>query len=278
MTAGACGDQCNKHVLPDFNVCNPATGQCEACDAACKHTPADEFYKCDWNTYQCKATTASDPDKMPKELCGMQCKKPTMAKCDYETNTCVECDPIKDKNCMQTMDYCEAAQKAGKCKLPAPTSLAGVWRGNAISKDFTRGEFDVTFSQDATELTMQFFDTKVERKWHATVAVSAPLANVEAGVTVLDLTFDKVPSADNLGVTAGKTVKALFQEKDGSTGLFKFLYFAIPKGSGAPLTFKDGMTEGTEFVLVGCKNAESCDFQSAAPQESILDTLAHLFV
>jgi hypothetical protein len=179
---------------------------------------------------------------------------------------------------MQSMEWCEAAQKAGKCKLPRPTSLAGVWRGNAISKDFTRGEFDVTFSQDATELTMQFFDTKVERKWHATVAVAAPLANVEAGVTVLDLTFDKVPSADNLGVTAGKTVKALFQEKDGSAGLFKFLYLAIPKGTAAPLSFKDGMTEGTEFVLVGCKKAGKCDFSSASPASSVLDTLTHLFI
>merc|ERR1719335_1693676 len=154
------------------------------------------------------------------DQCSYFCNQPT-AKCNVVSKQCEICDPVKDKDCTQLLGACR-----DECKLPAPTSLAGVWRGNAISKDFTRGEFDVTFSQDATELTMQFFDTKVERKWHATVAVSAPLANVEAGVTVLDLTFDKVPSADNLGVTAGKTVKALFQEKDGSAGLFKFLYLA----------------------------------------------------
>lgn len=208
----------------------------------------------------------------------MRCAAPTFAKCDYEKNACVECDPQKDKDCMQSKEWCEAARAAGKCKLPAPTSLAGVWRGNAISKDFPRGEFDVTFSQDAKEMTMQFFDTKVERKWHATVAVGAPMTNAEAGVTVLDITFDKVPAADSLGVTAGKTVKALFQEKDGSTGLFKFLYLAVPKGTAAPASFKDGMTQGTEFVLVGCKTAAKCDFSSANPAPSVLDTLAHLFV
>merc|ERR1712139_397379 len=98
-----------------------------------------------------------------------------------------------DSNCMQSMEWCEAAQAAGKCKLPAPTSLAGMWRGNAISKDFARGEFDVQFSADATELTMSFFDTKVERKWHAAVAAAKPVAELEAGVTLLDLTFDTVP-------------------------------------------------------------------------------------
>merc|ERR1719473_436866 len=272
-TAGACGDEC-KHS-PDYNVCNTATGQCESCDAACKHAPSDEFYKCDWNTYQCKATTATDPDKMPKELCGMRCVKPTFAKCDYETNTCVECDPIKDKNCMQTMDYCKAAQAAGKCKVPAPTSLAGVWRGNAISKNFKRGEFDVTFNADATEMTMSFFDTKEEQKWHATVAASKPNPEAETGVSLIDFTFDTVPSADMLGLTVGTKVTGLFQEKDGNTGMFKFLYLAIPKDSAAPLSFNDAMTEGTEFVLVGCsKKAGKCDFSSASPKTTVLDTLA----
>ena len=56
------------------------------------------------------------------------------------------------------------------------------------------------------------------------------------------------------------------------------MYLAIPKGTGAPLTFNDAMTAGTEFVLVGCKSAEKCEFGSAAPQASVLDTLAHLFV
>jgi len=291
-TAGACADEC-KHS-PDFNVCDTSTGQCvpcdpsstkgctptnkTSCDAACKHAPSDEYVKCDWSTYQCVPTHATDPDKMPKELCGMQCKKPKMAKCDYDQNKCVECDPEKDSNCMQSMEWCEAAQKAGKCKLPAPTSLAGVWRGNAISKDFARGEFDVKFSADATEMTISFFDTKVERKWHASVAVAAPVAKAEQGVSLIELTFDDVPAGDTLGLTKGKKVTGLFQEKDGSTGLFKFLYLAIPKGTGAPLTFNDAMTAGTEFVLVGCKSAEKCDFGSAAPQASVLDTLAHLFV
>jgi len=294
-TAGACGDKC-KHS-PDYSMCNTTSGKCETCDPsshgagctannkttcdkACSQPqpPSDEFVKCNWNTHQCEKTTATDPDRMSKELCGMRCQAPKFAKCDYEKNTCVECDPQKDTNCMQSKEWCEAAQAAGKCKLPAPTSLAGVWRGNAISKDFTRGEFDVTFSKDATEMTMQFFDTKVERKWHATVAVATPIAALEAGVTLLDLTFDKVPAADNLGVLAGKKVQALFQEKDGSTGLFKFLYFAIAKGTAEPLSFNAGMTQGTEFVLVGCKSADKCDFSGANPAPSALDTLAHLFV
>jgi hypothetical protein len=294
QTAGACGDQC-KHS-PDYSLCNTATGKCETCDpsdkkagctpnnmttcnAACSKPPADEFYKCNWGTNQCEATTATDPDRMSKELCGMRCQAPKFAKCDYEKNQCVECDPQKDSNCVQSMEWCKAAQQAGKCKLPVPKSLVGVWRGNAISKDFKRGEFDVAFSQDATELTMQYFDTKVERKWHAKVAVSTkqPVA-LEAGVTMLDLTFDQVPEADMLGLTAGKTVQALWQEKDGSAGLFKFLYFAIPKGTGAPLSFKDGMTDATEFVLVGCKTADKCDFSSANPSPSILDTMTHLFI
>merc|ERR1719253_1581640 len=134
-TAGSCADECKPCDPSSTKGCTPTNKT--SCDAACKHAPSDEFVKCDWSTYQCVPTHATDPDKMPKELCGMQCVKPKMAKCDYEQNKCVECDPEKDSNCMQSMEWCEAAQKAGKCKLPAPTSLAGVWRGNAISKDFT---------------------------------------------------------------------------------------------------------------------------------------------
>jgi len=291
-TAGACGDEC-KHS-PDYNVCDTASGQCKpcdpsstkgctptnqtTCDAACSKGPSDESYKCDWNTNTCSKCEAKGPDCMSKELCGMQCKKPTMAKCDFEHNTCVECDPEKDTNCMNTMEYCEAAKAAGKCKVPAPTTLAGVWRGNAISKDFKRGEFDVSFSADATEMMMTFFDTKVELKYHAKVTAAPPSAKAEVGVSLIYLTFDGVPAADTLGLTVGSKVTGLFQEKDGQAGLFKFLYLAIPKGTSAPLTFDAAMTQGTELVLVGCKSAGVCDFSPAAPATDLLDSLAHLFV
>merc|ERR1712185_868104 len=113
-----------------------------------------------------------------------------------------------------------------------------------------------------------------EKKWHAKVAVSDTVSGLESGVTAVDLTFDTVPTGDMLGVTSGKTVKGLFQVKDDFTGLFRYLYLAIPTADGQLLSFDDGMTEGSEFVLVGCKQTPDkeagCDFSKAAPQAQSL--------
>jgi len=196
------------------------------------------------------------------------------AKCDMKNNVCQPCDPVKDPDCMQTKEWCDAAQKAGKCKAPAPTTLAGVWRGNEISKSYTRGEFDIAFNDDASQVTIGFFDTKQEKKWHASVAVSDKVTGVESGVTALDFTFDTVPTGDMLGVTSGKKVTGLFQVKDDWTGLFRVLYLAIPTADGQLLSFDTGMTEGSEFVLVGCKQAANqeagCDFSKASPASKLL--------
>jgi hypothetical protein len=274
-TKGACDDKCKNS--PDYNICNTATGKCESCDpstqkgcnpgakdqcdAACANQTG--FVKCNWSTNQCEPTSPTDPDRKTKAECEKDCTA-AFAKCNPKTNTCDACDPGNDKDCLQTKAWCAAYVAAGKCKAN-PHELVGVWRGNAIEKGFKRGEYDVEFNADATEVTLSFFDTSAEKKWHAAVAVSAATAE-EAGVQLLDLTFDQAPPSNELGVAAGQKVTALFQEKDDYTGLFKILYFAIPKaGAATPPSFDAAMDDSTEFVLVGCKATGACDFSKAAP-------------
>jgi hypothetical protein len=291
QSQGECGGACANS--PDFMMCDVEKGECvpcqqgtrgctpfaahgskDQCSKDCKKQPADEFVKCNWNTHTCEKTNETDPARTSKKFCESQCKAPVYAKCDVKNNVCQPCDPVKDPDCMQTKEWCDAAQKAGKCKAPAPTTLAGVWRGNEISKSYTRGEFDIAFNDDASQVTIGFFDTKQEKKWHASVAVSDKVTGVESGVTALDFTFDTVPTGDMLGVTSGKKVTGLFQVKDDWTGLFRVLYLAIPTANGQLLTFDTGMTEGSEFVLVGCKQAANqeagCDFSKASPASTLL--------
>jgi len=281
QTMGSCNQQCSQS--PTYLQCNQTSKKCESCkdasgkgcvpssqqecDKACSHPqPEDKLFKCDYSSAlspKCVETVVTDPDGTSLEMCSQMCKKPKYAKCDFSSGKCVECEQGED--CKNPMEWCEAAARAGYCKHPAPTKLAGNWRGNEISRNFARGEWDVKFSDDAKSLTMQFFDVKVEQKWTASIAVADPMPNLEAGVTALDVTFTEAPPANALGVKAGSKVKGLFRVQDGGQDLFKVLYLAVAKGTAAPDSFDDAMTKGSEWVLVGCKTAGACDFSKAAP-------------
>merc|ERR1711937_1069540 len=109
--------------------CNLKTGKCEECkegsgcvpSGSCEATcgvpphPKNDKYRCDWAhaTPQCMA----DEDAVQnKTECEQKCQAPSFAKCNFQNNTCEKCDHTKDKDCIQTMDFCKIAQKEGKCK------------------------------------------------------------------------------------------------------------------------------------------------------------------
>lgn len=117
-------------------------------------------------------------------------------------------------------------------------------------------------------------DCKTKVEWHAIVSAAGSTVTAP-GVSAIDFTFDRVPddtAAAQLGVKKGGAVRVLLEEKDGNdpSGLFKFLYLAIPnaeQGHSSVDTFDTAMTGRTaaEFVLAACKTADRCDFSPAAP-------------
>lgn len=283
MTSGDCQNKCPN--MKSYFKCNTTSKTCEqcknstdplcmladkqTCDKGCKQPtppPTDQKYYCNWANNTCMVAGKDSPDPQPKEKCEEICKKPVYAKCNLTSQKCEECTQgPADPTCTNTMDWCQAAASAGYCKPKKPTDLKGVWRGIEISQGFKRGEWDISFSDDASSMVLQYFDTKVEQKWHAKVEVST-VPNLEAGVAALTLTFTEAPPAGNLlGVSTGTKAVALFQVADGYQRLFKVMNFAVAKAGAKPNSFDTAMTEGNEFVLVGCMHADNCDFTKATP-------------
>lgn len=79
---------------------------------------------------------------MNKTQCAQSCEVVPYGKCDFSNNTCVKCNNTADKDCIQTMDYCKAAQKQGRCKAQ---ELSGLFRMIEVNPSYEEGEFDVLF-------------------------------------------------------------------------------------------------------------------------------------
>merc|ERR1719248_24088 len=120
--------------------CNTTTKQCLSCDpakdsnctqsagecgGACANSP--DMMSCDTQTGKCTPCQQGEKGCTPfaahtgQAQCDAACKKPVYAKCDFTKNQCAECDPVADKDCMQTKEWCDAAQAAGKCKARSAT-------------------------------------------------------------------------------------------------------------------------------------------------------------
>jgi hypothetical protein len=70
---------------------------------------------CSWNTTVPKCVQ-DEKGTLNKTQCAQTCEVVPFGKCDFTNNTCVKCNHTGDKDCLQTMDYCKAAQKEGRCK------------------------------------------------------------------------------------------------------------------------------------------------------------------
>lgn len=135
-------------------TCDHYTWKCETCECGSGDTcvPADECtdkckptgpkYKCDW-TAKSPVCKQDDEGKMDKESCAEECHPAKYGKCDYKNDQCLPCTPgADDPECMYLMDYCNTAQKEGRCK---EETLHGLFRMIEVNHNSTNAEFDIDF-------------------------------------------------------------------------------------------------------------------------------------
>lgn len=96
---------------------------------------------------------------MDQEQCEQNCLNPTFQKCNFKNNTCQNCTVGTDTKCIYTAAYCQAAQKAGRCKV---NQLDGLYREIEVNKEYKKGEYDLLFKDK--KMYMQYYTTKVETK------------------------------------------------------------------------------------------------------------------
>jgi len=111
---------------PDSDVCKTCDcssgGDCvlkTTCEQNCAGGPQ---YTCSWNTTNPQCVQGGS-GHMTKDACMSMCHSAKYGKCDFQNNVCVECTPGADKDCIQLMSYCQAAQKEGRCKKQPVTGL-----------------------------------------------------------------------------------------------------------------------------------------------------------
>lgn len=258
--------QCNTTTKKCFECSNATNAECRltskaTCDTACNSShptptpppspPTTEKYFCNETSKKCQVWTKDVPEPPKvKSDCERDCN-PMGGKCDTKTWQCVPCE-MGTVGCSNTLAWC---QFSNTCVAPA--AFEGVWRGNEISKGFQRGEWDLTFTENGKALSMQFFDTKVEKKWHATIEQAGDAGQ---GAQAVKLVFTEAPQGSAL---MGQSRMALLHVRDGAQGLFQVLSFAIAKGDEQVTSFDAAMTEGSEFTLIGCHDSQACDFSKA---------------
>lgn len=258
----ACDQECSKMEL---SKCNSDTGKCEKCEdggtgcvptAGCEETcsikPHENPYKCNWQSGH--PTCMQDPDgTMNKTECAQTCEEPSFGKCDFKNNTCVKCDHTKDKECIQTMDFCKIAQERGDCKAQ---KLNGLFRMIEVNPNYDVGEFDVMFKDG--KMYMQEFVTKVDAKDLGTISHTG---SAEGGAVTFEVDDwkpePKIWNHDKL-FGAYKTSK-------GESQTFTFLEMAF---SDKQVTKLDDGLKGRYFVGIGCMDKKICDFTKATPAEN----------
>jgi hypothetical protein len=179
-----------------------------------------------------------------QDRCNATCSTPVeaYAKCDAYSGTCT---PASKTTPGATTKYeCEH-----QCKATKPT---GTYRAIAINAKFSRGEYDFTFYDDNT------------MHWKApdgTVSVASLTAGsevVEKDATAVDGTITK--STD--GSLVGKKIYAIFKrDEQGNDDIGKYIFHGF---DFAPVSTFDAAMSKTEWVMLGCKSGELCDFSSVA--------------
>jgi len=274
----ACDEECVKQSL---SKCNPQ-GKCDkceddkptagcvntaACEATCKpHKPTDGKYECKWDGQggkpQCVESKTSDKTKTE---CEQTCMNPSFAKCNFQNNTCEKCDHTKDKDCLQTMDYCKTEQKLGRCKAQ---KLNGLYRMIAVQPDYKVGEFDVLFKEG--KMYMQDFVAKVEAKDLGTIAHTG--AADGGGVTFEVQGWKPEPK-----IWEKDKLFGVYKTTYGDTNTFTFLEMAF--ADHAITKLDDGLKMGRYYVGAACAekkpgsndDTKICDFKKATPAEQKSD-------
>lgn len=262
-----CGKECQ---IQEVSLCNPDTAKCEKCEdptnpgcvptagcqETCSHKPKEHKYKCSWESAK-PTCVEDDKGTQSKTECAQQCQEVKFAKCDFKNNTCVDCDHDKDKDCLQTKDYCDVAQKEGKCK---PETLSGLFRMIEVNPNYDVGEFDIMFKDG--KMYMQDYVSKVEAKDLGTIK---PTGSAEGGGIAFEVT-DWKPEPR---IWDKDTLFGAYKTSAGESQTFTFLELAF---SEQAITKLDDGLKGRYFVGAGCKEDKDggekiCDFTKATPAE-----------
>jgi hypothetical protein len=280
-----------------FGLCNVTTGKCDKCDpnqqkgcvAKCQDTctkkptppptpkphppspkptpkptppPKPTFFSCDWTAQPPKCR--EDPSATTtQQECSTQCASATFAKCNTTTYKCDACTQGSDPDCKLTKAVCAAG-----CKKPDHNSTT-VYRGNEISSNFARGEWDFTFYPD-NKLGIGYLDGKGGVfKWEGTLGGHFAVGAGPSQSIMLTLT--EVPAAAGAPFAAkvGDQLSGIYEDKAGYYQVtdFKYLAFSMPGGT-TPADMDAGMSGNMEFVLVKChETGKSCDFTGAEVPE-----------
>jgi len=180
---------------------------------------------------------------MAQDKCKENCAGVQYQKCNFKTNKCDDCTVHKDKGCQFTKAYCEAVQKAGRCKTP---QLDGLYRKIEVNKKYIKGEYDLLFKD--SKMYMQYFDTKVETKELGEFK--------QTGVTDEGLvTFEVMNFKKDDKIWPFDTLHGVYKEAFGQDNIFKFLEIAFSKDEIKDLDQGLDGVNGRYWVGVKCISA-----------------------
>jgi hypothetical protein len=164
----------------------------------------------------------------------------TTVKCDGYSGKCIPV-PAGTPGA-QTQYECEH-----HCKGARPT---GTYRAVNIAAKFKRGEYDFTFYDDNT---LHWRDPS----GLVTVAsLKSGAEAVEKDAFAVDGTVTKSGDPQNFPVGT-KVYSIMKRDEQGNDGIGKFIFHGFDLSPVA--SFADAMSK-TEWIMVGCKTGENCDF------------------
>lgn len=189
---------------------------------------------------------------MNKTQCAQSCEEPQFGKCNFTQNTCDKCNHTSDPQCIQTMDYCKAAQREGRCKAQ---ELKGLYRMIEANPNYDKGEFDVLFKDG--KMYMQDYETNVTAKDLGDVKATG---SAEGG----GVTFEVANWKAEPKIWPHDKLFGVYKKSYGESNTFTFLELAF---SDEAITKLDQGLKGRYFVGASCADTKICDFSKATPAE-----------
>jgi len=193
-----------------------------------------DFYKCQDSTGTCQIVPRGTPGSGSKQDCESTCqKKGGDYVCNVELLTC-EQTPYGNGT--------DLASCTADCQVHTPAVLVGSWRGVEISKGFTLGEFDVTFTDD-------------------NMTLSAPSLSAEYKVRSNGSELTLIDAAGNIRM-------ATYGVAQGPVTMYATIAFGAANSSIPVSDFDTAMSTAGQFELAlsSClSSGKGCDFTSPVP-------------
>jgi len=157
------------------------------------------------------------------------------------------------KQCKPAAKGSKGAMTSYECQHTCVGSkVTGTYRAISISAKFTRGEYDMTFYDDAT-MHVKGPDGKT-----MVLSLASSQQAVEKGAMSVEGTVTKSEDSSMMGK---KFYMILKTDEQGNDGIAKFMFQG--RDSAPVADFGSAMSK-SEWIMVGCKEGEPCDFSSVA--------------